>query len=289
MRRSSVLATVMVLAILLAGNAFAAKIHKAVKKGDLAAVKKLLDKDASLVNLQSKLTGRAPLGMACRKGEKEIAELLIEKGADLNAKDKLGTCPMDGAAIAGEVALIELLLAKGAELSPYAINAAAQGGSKETCAFLLEKGSDVNSKDAFGATPIFIAIERNHEDVFAFLIEKGAEVNVQADNKRTPLHVAAAEGRLEMCKVLIDKGAKLEFKEDENMVTYGMDIKEGNSGFTPLHIAAIQGDMPLVELLVEKGADVNAKSRKGMTPVSCADIKGHSGVKKYLEEHGGKE
>ena len=62
-------------------------------------------------------SGSTPLHFATFKGHKEIAELLIAKGADLNAKDKKGRTPLFGAAQDGQKEIAELLIAKGADVN----------------------------------------------------------------------------------------------------------------------------------------------------------------------------
>ena len=77
--------------------------------------------------------GETPLHSAAFEGHKEIAELLIAKGADVNAKkkDKIGLTPLHIAAVAGHKEVAELLIAKGA---------------------------DINTKNDFGETPLDAAI-----------------------------------------------------------------------------------------------------------------------------------
>ena len=68
------------------------------------------------VNAKNAVSGRTPLHNAARKGHKEIAELLIAKGANLDAKDKDGTTPLHITTLFGHKEIAELLIAKGADL-----------------------------------------------------------------------------------------------------------------------------------------------------------------------------
>ena len=70
---------------LLAINAFAAPIHDAAEAGDLAGVQAELDKGVD-VNVKDML-GFTPLHLAAWHGHKEIVDLLITNGADVNAKN----------------------------------------------------------------------------------------------------------------------------------------------------------------------------------------------------------
>ncbi len=81
-------------AVLLVGTASAGPIHDAVNRGDLAAVQSELDKGA---NVNAKMWRRTPLHSATAGGHTEIAELLIDNGADLNVQDGFGRTPLNAA------------------------------------------------------------------------------------------------------------------------------------------------------------------------------------------------
>ena len=87
--------TLLTLAVtsLLVTTAFADPIHDAAKTGDLAGVQAELDKGVD-VNKKDKAE-MTPLHPAAANGHKEIAELLIDNGADVNAKDNGGYTPLD--------------------------------------------------------------------------------------------------------------------------------------------------------------------------------------------------
>jgi ankyrin repeat protein len=107
------------------------------------------------------------LWYAADHGHKEVAELLIAKGADVNARDDVGRTPLHIAAIYGYKEIAELLIAKGA---------------------------DVNAKIEGGGTPLHIAAHLGHKEVAELLIAKGADVNakIEGGNAKweTPLDLA---------------------------------------------------------------------------------------------------
>ncbi len=87
-----------------------------VNSNDLAKVKALLKENPDLVFSQNEV-GWTPLHVAAALGHKDVAELLLGNGADVNAQDKKGRTPLDGAAKNGHKAVAELLMGHGAVVS----------------------------------------------------------------------------------------------------------------------------------------------------------------------------
>ncbi|MDP6417772.1 MAG: ankyrin repeat domain-containing protein, partial [Gammaproteobacteria bacterium] len=97
-------------------------IHVAVKSGNIEAVKQHLAAGTD-VNAKSKGNGWTPLFYATSGGgQKEIAELLIAEGANVNAKDKLGDTSLQVAAYQGHKEIAELFIANGADVNSKADN-----------------------------------------------------------------------------------------------------------------------------------------------------------------------
>ena len=118
-----------------------------------------------------------------------IAKLLIDKGADVNAKSEHGNTPLHDV---DDEAAAELLIDKGAK-----INAKNNGDTplhmimnEAVAKFLIGKGADVNAKDANGRTPLHYAAYRGFADVVRLLLDKDADVNAKDDEGKTPLHYA---------------------------------------------------------------------------------------------------
>jgi ankyrin repeat protein len=95
-------------------------IYGAARGGDLEAVKKFLDEGAD-INQRGHGGGGTPLHCASSwSNKKEVVELLIAKGADVNAKDDQGyylETPLHKAAFWGNTEIIEFLIAKGADVN----------------------------------------------------------------------------------------------------------------------------------------------------------------------------
>jgi len=162
-------------------------IHDAVLRGNIEAVKQHLTAGMD-VDARSK-QDKTPLHLAAMVGHKEIAELLIAKGADVNAKgDLVGHTPLQVVATPLFIALIqrhkevvELLIAKGADVNAKnrmgwtPLHFAASGRDKESAELLIAEGADVNAKDKNGTTPLDAPIRRKHPEIAELLRKHGGK------------------------------------------------------------------------------------------------------------------
>ena len=91
-------------------------LWEAAMRGNIEAVKQHLDAGAD-VNVKDDNWGATPLHFAARNGHKDVAELLVVKGAAMNAKDDDGRTPLHMVADIGHNGIAELLIAKGADVN----------------------------------------------------------------------------------------------------------------------------------------------------------------------------
>ena len=191
-------------------------LSNAVKKGDIAAVEQATAAGAE-VNKARTDDGRTPLHIAVHYSELAVAQLLIERGAEVNQAMTDGRTPLF---------------------------VAAQNGKLDIAQLLLDRGAEVNQAMNDGATPLYIAAQEDQLDVAQLLIKRGAEVNnARTDDGTTPLWVAALYGQLDIAQLLIENGA------DVN--------KAHMDGRTPLYVASQNGHGDIVKALIENGADAN--------------------------------
>jgi serine/threonine protein kinase len=189
-----------------------------------------------------------PLLLAASLNRKDMTEILLERGAEVNAKDSLGRT---------------------------ALHVAVSRRHSEVAELLLTEGADANVKDVeHGWAPLHAAAYNGDSKTAESLIANGADLSVKdAKMGRTPLHVAAANGDSKMTELLIANGARLNAKDDSD-------------GATPLHEAAVWGHKEVVELLLARGAAVNARTDSGWTPVHLAWR--YKEVVDLLVKHGGR-
>ncbi|MDA1191103.1 MAG: sigma-70 family RNA polymerase sigma factor [Candidatus Poribacteria bacterium] len=265
----------------------------------------LLDADPSLV-LAHDGYGTA-LHHAAERGATQVAELLIERGADVNAKDDGGHSPLHNAGHPGpwketeSTEIIALLKANGAVIDIWL---AATLGDTDAIAARLDADPDaVNATDDEGAVPLFHAAHNLHRDAIRLLVARGANPNAVCPDGQTPLSTAILhswdEGGDEAVRLLLDAGAEPDFNDccslgmtdrvRERLEADATLAHPGSEGWTPLHEAARWGHSEVVELLIQHGADVNAVDEYSGAPLKVALHHSHEAVADILRQHGAGE
>ncbi len=225
-------------------------IFEPVKKGELAKVKTILEKNPDLLNARGEYD-RTPLMQAALFHQIDIFKFLLEKGADFSLANKEGFTPLHFVAFNGEKELVELLITKGAAVNSNqnAIKAppldfAVSGGHKAIVELLLAKGAQLNLMDIRGNTPLLKAVSIAHADIVRLLLIQGSAVNEKDLMGSTPLLLAALYGRKDVVELLIQSGG---------------DVNAINSrGSTPVSVAAREGYQDIVDLLLAKGANIES-------------------------------
>jgi uncharacterized protein len=136
--------------------------------GDLDRVNQLLAADPDALNRRS-ADGYPPLGLAIFFHHPDIARVLIERGADVNAhaENAQRVAPTHAAAAACDHATMRLL---------------------------LERGADPNAQQQLDFTPMHGAASRGDVEMAKLLLEHGAERNPRASNGQTPADAARGHG-----------------------------------------------------------------------------------------------
>ena len=182
-------------------------LHKAAREGDADRVRKLLDAGAD-VNVRNANKGRlqyTPLHWAAYYGHLEIAEILISRGADLDAEDPDYSTPLYLAAEQGHPKVVEFLVSKGAEVNVKSnawgytpLHRAAWGPVTMRKHLGAGEAGTVSEAD----------LNENYLEIVGMLLEKGAKVDVLDNDGKTPLDQAIGNGEKEIVVLLRKHGAE---------------------------------------------------------------------------------
>ena len=230
----------------------------AASLGDVQSIKKLLKAGADI--------NETLLHLTAFYGYKNATELLLARGANINATDDQGRTPLFEAVRSRKKDIVEILIANGADLNTDT------GLHGLAWAYSYPDWSEEEQKQE--------KVRRSKKiEIAKYLILKRADVNRKNNKGYNALHVAAESGHEEMALLLIESGAKINGNNKSNQ--------------TPLHKAAFEGRDKIVNILIQNGADVNpavqsSGSFNGMTPLDFALTKGKSSTADLLRKHGAK-
>lgn len=238
----------------------AAAMISAVRSGDATAVAKMLAADPRSANLRDE-SESTPLHHAAGFAPANVIKMLLDKGAEVNARNRRGSTPLLWAI--HDLAKVRMLVEAGAEVNSKQsegrtplYQAASLGNGLATVRFLLDKGADPNVATMIGLTPLMAAANRGDSELIRLLIARKAKVDARAGTGGTALIAAAASGEPAAVKLLLEAGA------DANAATKKKE--------TALAAAATAGAEESVKLLLARGAQANVRDDRGYSPLMYA-------------------
>jgi ankyrin repeat protein len=248
----------------------AQEIFDAIRGGNIAKVKELVEKDLQLVKARNARQS-TPLHVAVDSDNESMTRYLIEKGSDVNALNSNEWTPLF---YAKTINIARLLVDKGADIHtgmPLAWMLAT--GRKDVAELLLDRGAGLPE---IGTNQSLLFLVRSLRCGSIRFLEKylqqGFDPLYESLTKSNLLHYASESDSAELIDRLI-----------------GLDVpanKTNMFGWRPLHIAAANGRLQTVKSLLKKDPDPNARTNDGKTPYNLAVEAKKDEIVEYLKSIG---
>ncbi|MBN1972914.1 MAG: ankyrin repeat domain-containing protein [Sedimentisphaerales bacterium] len=190
-------------------------LQEAAAIGNVDLVRSFIESGAYIEGVENPML-RTALYRAVMSDHRDVIELLLAYGADINTKDFQGRTPLACAFANNNVDLAKLLLSAGA---------------------------DVNATLSDGRTLLREAIERNNVDLVKLSLSFNAEVNKRNTVGRTMLHIACLRSNREIVALLIASGADIDAKDNGGLTALDLARQRGNKEIIELLTEAMQKDI----------------------------------------------
>jgi ankyrin repeat protein len=235
-----------------------------------ADVMELLLKKGAKINATNK-AGETTL-MWCMHDKNKIA-LLLKYGADVNAAATSGNTPLLIGCIGNDkYETVKMLLDGGADVSANnkketALMRAAMFGDTATISLLVNRGIDVNARNSEGETALVQAIKNSNRQVAIQLLELGANPDLNEGIFPSALCIAVIFDDIEVVNAIL--------KKTKNAV--------GIQASLLFAVYNEHDNIKIIEALLDKGANVNMKGPDGLTVLSQALKKGNTATVTLLQ------
>jgi ankyrin repeat protein len=243
-------------------------LYLAATKGQLDAMKSLVELGADLTGIEKKL-----LLCAAKDGDQEMVEWLVEEKVGVNERVLNLEWALYFAAQRGRVELMKWLV----EQKNVSVNAVLDGqsvlrqalvqGEWEAVRWIIDRGADVTATKDDGSTILHVAVGKGDLDIVKLLVKRGADVTAKQTDGSMAMHLAAKSGSWEMVQWL---------------VKHGSDVRaETKDGSTIWQLAPIQGRQEMVEWLMEHRNDPTVVEGKGVEMIQWLMNLGVYDYRKY--------
>ncbi len=243
------------------GAGYRRELVRAVASGSVTELKLLLARGGADVNARDD-EGRTLLHIAAEKGSLQIAQALLERGAQVNARtlDYWKWTPLILGAGQGHTAIVKLLLAKGADPNLHST----QGYTA------LHRAMTVSATVTGGAGGAGGVLSLGSNDVVIALLNAGADINAPGEGGHTPLMDAANYGNAQIVEVLLSRGARIDVRSSDG------------ENYTALLLAVERGHTRVVRSLLKHKPDLTVRSRRGGTALDLAKSEGRTEIIQML-------
>ena len=230
--------------------------------------------------------GSRPLHVASILALPEMAKVLLNDGATVDARDNWGRTPLMVAIIHNQRPGMLTLLDGGADIaavdahSKTPLHWAAKKNRVDMLQILLEKGADRTAFDSNGDLPIHVAAREGHVEAIECLLNEKMQPDVQTKYGETLLHLAVLANHQNVAEYLLKNNVNVNawsiphsYKYDASNVNH--KSLPSTMPVIPLHYSCIKGYFEMTLLLLDHAAWVNAAPDNGTSPlmmaVECGD------------------
>ena len=297
------------------------RLHAAASQGDLPEVRRILalrvpvDVPCTNSNLAPMASdpngghfghdskGWTALMFAAWEGHTEVARVLLDAGANANAKTFTSTTPLTLATQRGHLPVARLLLRRGAFTSiPHSagrtavIVPAAAAGNTEIVKLFLDAGVPADDCGENRHTALIAATVHRHLDVMRLLLEHGADVDMRDARDASALTYALHQVCDETLAALLAAGPEIDLLAaaalgDVATITRLLDTGISPNapdpfGWTPLRFAVRYGQKDATTLLLARGAQLYTDPKERGTMLSIAAERDDPEMAAYLLDHG---
>ncbi|XP_043101014.1 death-associated protein kinase 1 [Puntigrus tetrazona] len=281
-------------------------IH-AINDDNVPGLKHLLGSLTSYDINQPNKHGTPPLLIAAGCGNVQIIDVLMKKGAEIQAFDKTGASAIYYAARHGHVGTLRFLHEKKCPLDiqdksgETALHVAARYGNVDVVQYLCSIHANPDLVDREQETPLHCAAWHGYSAVARALCEAGCDVNARNREGESPLLSASARGFKDIVECLLEHGADLDSVDKDGHIALHLAVRrcqaevvkcllshhcyvdhQDRHGNTPLHIACKDGNLPVVMQICAAKANLDIPNKFGRTPLHLAASNGGLEVVRHL-------
>jgi uncharacterized protein len=215
----------------------------------------------------------------------ELATALLDRGASLDARDRLGARPLSRAARSGHLEMVDLLLQRGAPIDARdltgatALYVAAERGQAAVVQRLIDKGADADLKGQSGTSPVAVAAFAGRNQVVRMLLAHGADGRAVDKTGKPPIVYAAAGGALDIVQQLLtqDIDVNARYANDLTLLMWAAGPDQS--------VAEVQA-LEVVSYLVNAGAHIDDRDDRGRTALMIAAEGNHAEIAQLLLKQG---
>jgi ankyrin repeat protein len=214
-----------------------------------------------------------------------FAAALLDQGASVDARDRLGARPLSHAARSGHLEVVDLLLARGAPIDARnlagatALYVAAERGQLAVVQRLIEKGADLQLRGRSGTSPVAAAAFAGRNQVVKLLLARGADGRAVDDTGKPPVVYAAANGDLDILRQLLAQDLDINAR-------YANDLTLLMWASGPDQSVAEPQALQVVSYLIDAGAHIDDRDDRGRTALMIAAEGNHAEIARLLLSHG---